>query len=62
MKLTIKKEMNSAILRNERSAIIGQFWAEKIDVEQIGNEKRKVSFIQGEKLSCYIVVDEVEWR
>lgn len=62
MKLTIKQDLNSAVLRNEKSVIIGQFWADKIDVEQIRNGKRKVSFIQGERRSCYIVVDDVEWR
>ena len=62
MKLTIISDSSSAVLRNEKSSIIGQFWADDIKEEKIGNGKRKVTFIQGDELSGYIVVDEVEWR
>ncbi len=62
MKLTIRSDLTFAVLRNEKSSIIGQFWAETIREEKLGNGKRKVTFIQGDELSGYIVVDEVEWR
>lgn len=62
MKLTIMSNLTSAVLRNEKSSIIGQFWADNIKEEKIGNGKRKVTFIRGNELSGYIVVDEVEWR
>jgi len=62
MKLTIRPDLTSAVLRNEKSSIIGQFWADDIKEEKIGNGKRKVTFIHGDELSGYIVVDEVEWR
>lgn len=62
MKLTVKPELRSSVLRNEKSAIVGQFWFEGIEVETIGNGKKKVSFSEGDKLSGYIVVDEVEFK
>ncbi|MDD4588909.1 MAG: hypothetical protein PHG06_00570 [Parabacteroides sp.] len=62
MKMTIKPDLHSAVLRNEKSNITGQFWFETVDVEQLGNMKRKVSFIQNGALFCYIIVDDVEFK
>lgn len=61
MKLTINPEIHSGILRNDKSAIIGAFWYDTVDVEKTGRNRMKVSFFQYGKYSGYIIVDEVEY-
>lgn len=58
MKLTITEEF-SAVLRNEKSAIIGQFWYDKVEVEPVG-KKRKVSFFMDGNFTGYVTAGEVE--
>lgn len=62
MKLTVTPDINAAILRNDKSAIIGHYWYDTIDVEKIGNDRRKVSFFMFGKFIGYINVDEVEYK